>query len=52
MIKVLKRYDHGQLNIKLPKKECRILAMQDKKIDCAIIWFCLFPNIMVDNFSN
>ena len=31
-IKVLSRYDHGQLNIKLSKKEYRILASQDNYI--------------------
>ena len=30
MIKVLSIYDHGQSNIKLPKKEYRTLASQDK----------------------
>ena len=32
MIKVLSRRDHGQLNIKLPKKEYRIPAPQDDNI--------------------
>ena len=31
MSKVLSRYDHGQLNIKVPRKEYGILASQDNK---------------------
>ena len=31
MIKVSSRQDHGQLNIKLSEKECKILASQDNK---------------------
>ena len=33
IIKVSSRYDHGQVNIKLPKKEYRILCSQDKNYD-------------------
>ena len=29
MIKILSRYNHGQLNIRLPRKEYRILTKQD-----------------------
>ena len=31
MMKNLNRYDHGQLNIKLPENDYRILASQDNK---------------------
>ena len=33
MIKVLSRYEHSQLNLKLPKKEHRTLASQDNKCE-------------------
>ena len=31
MIKVLRRYEHDQLNIKLPKKEYIFLALTDNE---------------------
>ena len=39
MIKILSRYNQGQLSIKLPKKEYRILASQDKNIIILITIF-------------